>query len=135
MENRFHISLPCLSTKATKDYYCDIIGAQMGRRAEKWVDINLFNHQITFIKSGKFKFDYANYGFENTVLPSFHFGVILENAEWKKLYQKLKAHVHIDITHFLKGSNGEHESFFIKDPNGYVIEFKCFKDGDTIFKA
>lgn len=135
MENRFHISLPCLSTKATKDFYCNVVGAQVGRRAEKWVDIDLFNHQITFIKSGKFKFDYANYSFENTVLPSFHFGLILSDIEWKNLYKKLKSIVHIDVTHFLKGSNGEHQSFFLKDPNGYVIEFKCFKEKDTIFKA
>lgn len=135
MENRFHISLPCLSTKATQEFYTKIVGATVGRRAEKWVDINLFNHQISFIKSGKFKFEYANYGFDKTVLPSFHFGIILNLAEWQKLYKALKANVFIDVTYFLKDKNGEHQSFFLKDPNGYVLEFKCFTDEATVFKA
>ena len=29
---------------------------------------------------------------------------------------------------------GEHLSFFVKDPNGFKVEFKSFKDSDEIFK-
>ncbi|TSE05364.1 VOC family protein [Aquimarina algiphila] len=28
---------------------------------------------------------------------------------------------------------GEHLSFFVKDPNGYMVEFKSFKDHGEIF--
>jgi len=133
MDSRFHISLPCMHVGATVNFYTKIIGATTGRKSKNWVDINLFNHQLTFAKSGKFHFEYPSYLFEKTVLPAFHFGVILEVDEWKRLYEKLKSNVHIDLTTYLLNENGEHQSFFLKDPNGYVIEFKCFKNTNNTF--
>ncbi|WP_034260780.1 VOC family protein [Altibacter lentus] len=137
MENRFHISLPCMHIEATEKFYTQILGASAGRKAKLWVDINLFDHQLTFTKSGKFKFDYPSYSFENTVLPSFHFGILLDDKQWNALYAKMKSEnfLHIDKTSFLNGEAGAHKSFFLRDPNGYIIEFKCFKDGDAVFTA
>jgi extradiol dioxygenase family protein len=34
---------------------------------------------------------------------------------------------------FLKDETGEHVSFFIKDPNDYMLEFKSFKNSTDIF--
>ena len=34
---------------------------------------------------------------------------------------------------FLKNKKGEHVSFFVKDPNGYVLEFKSFKNNEETF--
>jgi extradiol dioxygenase family protein len=137
MENRFHISLPCMHIEATTKFYTQIIGATTGRKSKNWVDINLYNHQITFTKSGKFKFEYPSYSFENTVLPSFHFGIIMENKEWTTMYDKMKSEnfLHIDKTSFLNKEKGSHKSFFLRDPNGYIIEFKCFKDPNAVFEA
>ena len=135
MDTNFHISLPCRHVDATRRFYTEIIGATVGRNARNWVDINLFGHQITFSKSGKFKFKYPNYVFERTVLPSFHFGVIMESGKWNGLYKRLKKEdfLFIDATHFLTNKTGAHRSFFIQDPNGYIIEFKCFEEKDSIF--
>ncbi len=137
MENNFHISLPCRHVEATRRFYTEIIGGSVGRKAENWVDINLYGHQLTFNKSGKFKFEYPNYIFEKTVLPSFHFGVILANGPWNNLYSQMKKEefVFIDATHFLAGKKGAHKSFFLRDPNGYIIEFKCFEIEDDVFEA
>ena len=38
-------------------------------------------------------------------------------------------------TTFLKDKNGEHLSFFIKDPNDYMLEFKSFKDSSQMFQS
>ncbi|QNJ97136.1 VOC family protein [Constantimarinum furrinae] len=137
MENRFHISLPCMHIEATEKFYTQILGAAKGRSAKNWVDINLFDHQLTFTKSGKFKFDYPSYTFENTVLPSFHFGILLPDSTWNTLYKKMHAEnfLYIDKTSFLTGSKGAHKSFFLRDPNGYIIEFKCFKDAGAVFEV
>ena len=35
----------------------------------------------------------------------------------------------------MKDSTGEHLSFFIKDPNNYMIEFKSFKNSSETFKT
>jgi uncharacterized protein len=129
----FHISLPCLDLDETEKFYTQNLGAKLGRRASNWVDVNLYENQLTFNKSGKFHFDYPNYSFENEVLPSFHFGVILENEKWMELEEKLKTIKIISKTDFLINKIGEHSSLFIRDPNGYVIEFKTFKNKNSIF--
>lgn len=137
MDHKFHISLPCRHIEATEKFYTQIIGASCGRKSQNWVDINLFGHQMTFSKSGTFKFTYPSYSFEKTVLPSFHYGIILPNENWIKLYNKMKAEdfLHIDETKFLAGKPGEHKSFFLRDPNGYIIEFKCFKNPESAFES
>lgn len=137
MDHQFHISLPCRHIDATQKFYAKILGASKGRSSQNWVDINLFGHQITFTKSGKFNFDYPSYSFEKTVLPSFHFGIILPDSEWKSLYKQLKAEdfLYIDETKFLSERIGEHKSFFLRDPNGYIIEFKCFANPESVFES
>jgi extradiol dioxygenase family protein len=35
----------------------------------------------------------------------------------------------------MEDSIGEHLSFFIKDPNDYMIEFKCFKVSSETFES
>ena len=135
MESLFHLSLPCENLVETKMFYVDTIGASLGRYANNWVDINLFGHQLTFTNVGKFDFSYPSYKFEGKVLSSFHFGIILEKDIWEKVYSKLK-NQDLDITPkatFLKNEPGEHSSFFVKDPNDYKLEFKCFKNLAEIF--
>lgn len=137
MNTSFHISLPCFDIEATKDFYLNKIGATSGRQAENWVDINLFNNQMTFNKAGKFDFNNPNYVFEGKILPSFHIGVIVDLKTWEKMYSRLTG-LKLDVVTratFLKGKKGEHTSFFIKDPNDYMLEFKTFKDPKTIFEA
>ena len=90
METAFHMSLPCLSVKETKNFYTNIIGASIGRSSQTWVDVNLFGHQLTFIKAQKFNFNSPNYVFEGKILPSFHFGVIVGETAWKTIYKNLK---------------------------------------------
>jgi len=136
METSFHMSLPCLSVKETKSFYTSI-GASLGRMTQSWVDINLFGHQITFIKAGKFNFNNPNYVFEGKILPSFHFGVIVDLETWNGVYSKLKLRELelVDQTTFLKGNTGEHISFFVKDPNDYMLEFKNFKNSSDVFES
>ena len=136
METLFHLSLPCKSIDKTKIFYNKTIGASIGRHSENWVDINLFGHQITFTQAGKFNFNSPNYIFEKKILPSFHFGIILNIEVWGEIYSKLNSLNLVtekNVT-FLKNKPGEHLSFFVKDPNGYMIEFKSFKNPEATFK-
>lgn len=131
----FHLSLPCRSISLTKHFYVDILGAKTGRSTQAWVDIDLFGNQITFTKAGDFKFDYRSYKFEDSVLPAFHFGVIVDQATWLEVFKRLQESDY-EITNertFLKDKNGEHRSFFLVDPNHYTIEFKSFADKKGIF--
>ena len=137
MSTPFHLSLPCRSVSTTKSFYVDTLGANVGRETSTWVDIDLYGNQITFIKSASFHFDYQNYRFDDSIIPAFHFGVLLDTEVWQKLFDELND-AKITLTekrHYLKGVPGEHQSYFLEDPNGYTVEFKCFtKKADTFNK-
>ncbi len=131
----FHLALPCRSISVTRDFYIDTLGASLGRHTSNWLDVNLFGNQITFTKAGAFDFSYKSYKFEDSVLPSFHFGIIVDKETWISLYANLNESRY-EVTSeviFLKDRKGEHRSFFVLDPNGYRVEFKCFREPKEIF--
>lgn len=131
----FHLSLPCKDIEVTRQFYVDDLGFNHGRSTSKWLDVDLFNHQITFVISEKFDIQSPSYVLEDNILPLFHFGVILDESSWEEMHDRVN-HWTLDITPkktFFRDKNGEHRSFFIKDPNGYTIEFKTFVDDDSIF--
>ncbi len=135
MDTKFHLALPCNDIEETRAFYQDVVKANLGRHAEKWLDVDLFGNQLTFTQSGNFNFDYKNYRLEDYILPSFHFGVIVPADVWGELYSRL-SELDLEITTeatFMQDKVGEHLSFFIQDPNGYMVEFKSFRDPAEIF--
>lgn len=135
MTSTFHLSLPCLDIKETKRFYSEDLGLDCGRETKKWLDINLFNNQLTYVLVDKFNFEYPNYTFDKDVLPSFHFGVVLDADDWEEMHDRINrwSSETIITKTFLEDKNGEHVSFFVKDPNGYTIEFKTFIEEDQMF--
>jgi hypothetical protein len=135
MKAQFHLALPCENIERTKAFYIDTLGANQGREASKWIDIDLFGNQLTFTEAGSFNFKFKNYKLDERILPSFHFGIIVSKEIWSALYKKLEQseeEVTTEAT-FMDNKKGEHISFFIKDPNGYMIEFKSFKNSEEVF--
>jgi extradiol dioxygenase family protein len=133
----FHLSLPCKDIEKTKAFYIDVLGAQLGRNTETWVDINLYGNQITFTKSGEFEFKFKDYKLGDEVIPSFHFGVIVSLDLWSSLYSLLfqkELEITTQVLYF-ESKIGEHLSFFIEDPNGFKVEFKSFKEPDEMFQS
>lgn len=131
----FHLSLPCHSISETQAFYVDILGAGKGRSTTQWVDIDLFGNQITFTVAGPFDFQYKSYKFEEAVLPSFHFGVLVSAAQWNSLLRRAQAEsLELPVnTSFLQDKPGAHRSFFVQDPNGYMVEFKHFQNSEDVF--
>ncbi|MCB0446459.1 MAG: VOC family protein [Gelidibacter sp.] len=137
MATQFHLALPCINVNKTRAFYTDVLGATIGRSAIKWADVNLYNNQITFTECGPFKFDCKSYSFNGDILPSFHFGIILNRTEWESILDRLKAkNYKIESqVKFLENKVGEHQSFFVKDPNDFTVEFKCFTNDKEMFKS
>lgn len=135
MHANFHLSLPCFDLEKTKQFYVDVLGLPAGRSTSKWLDVNLFNHQVTFVTSEKFEFKTQNYLLEGNVLPLFHFGIILDETTWNAMYHKINYWTEgtTNKKTFLKDKKGAHQSFFVKDPNNYTVEFKTFVEKDSIF--
>ena len=99
------------------------------------MDVDLVGNQITFTLDEKSILSTKKYSFEDVLLPSFHFGIILDEDTWTDYYSILKDKDSFAIgsTKFLEDQNGPHTSFFIKDVNGNFIEFKNFAESDEIF--
>ena len=137
MATQFHLALPCVSITNTRKFYVDILGASIGRSAVKWADINLYGNQITFTECGPFKFDCKSYSFNGDILPSFHFGIILNRTDWKTVLDRLNSKNYAigSEVKFLENKVGEHNSFFVKDPNDFTVEFKCFENSDEVFQS
>ena len=135
MATQFHLALPCISITNTRKFYVDILGASIGRSAVKWADINLYGNQITFTECGPFKFDCKSYSFNGDILPSFHFGMILNKTDWQVILDRLNSKNYAvgSEVKFLEDKVGEHRSFFVKDPNDFTVEFKCFVNSEEVF--
>ncbi len=137
MTTQFHLALPCVNINKTRAFYVETLGATIGRSAVKWADINLYHNQITFTECGPFKFDCKSYNFNGDILPSFHFGLILDQKEWTSILEGVKSKKYpiTSEVRFLESKVGEHQSFFVKDPNDYTVEFKCFANASEVFES
>ena len=132
----FHLAFPIYSLDITIKWYTNILGCTIGRQDVKWVDFNFYGHQISghLIDEDDIRLQTNIVDGEN--IPARHFGIILKMNEWKKLSEKLiSKNIEFIIKPNIrfKGQKGEQSTFFIKDPNENVLEFKSFKNDEMIF--
>ncbi len=137
MGQSFHLALQCRNKRETKLFYKNILGFNIGREGEKWIDVNMHGNQLTFTEISNFTPLFQLYTLESHDLPVFHFGIILNFRTWNHVYNNLyDKGIEVGVEkEFFVNNVGEHTSFFIKDPNGYNIEFKCFKDENEVFRS
>tara|TARA_Y100000590_G_scaffold433704_1_gene551051 strand:+ start:1868 stop:2290 length:423 start_codon:yes stop_codon:yes gene_type:complete len=132
----FHLAFPIYNMDKTIKWYTKILGCTLGRQDSRWVDFNFFGHQISGHLIKKKSLTLQTNVVDNQNIPSRHFGIILKPNDWNSLSKKIsdkKIQFAIKpITRF-KGEKGEQSTFFIKDPNGNVLEFKSFKNDSMIF--
>ena len=43
---RFHMAFPVIDLESTRKFYSEVLGCTLGRESNKWIDFNLFGHQI-----------------------------------------------------------------------------------------
>ena len=131
----FHLAFPVDDLARAETFYRDVVGCGVGRRSDKWIDFDLFGHQVV-----AHLVDDASVVQRNEVdgdqVPAFHFGVVLGMDQWEELVGRMREH-EIDFlieprTRF-EGEAGEQKIFFVKDPAGNALEFKAFKDLGQLF--
>ena len=133
----FHLALPVQSLEQIPFFYCDLLGGSLGRFTSRWIDINLYGHQLSFHLHPQSTHFEAEQRVDQDSIGVPHFGVILECEQWTTLVARLKQHsVHFVVTPKtrFKGTSGEQSTFFIRDPQGYLLEFKSFQDFNYIFQ-
>jgi len=142
----FHLAIPVHNVEIAEKFYTEHFNCQVGRRADTWVDLNFFGHQLVL------HFDAAAHAqvsapelsnqIENAVdghnVPVPHHGVVLGMEEWQELADNLVAkNTKFVIEPYLrfKGKKGEQATMFLYDPSGNALEFKAFADESMLFES
>ena len=136
LHGRFHIAFATTDLKRIKAFYGGLLGCEEGRSSDHWVDYDFFGHQLTIQQVPMVVKTASTYNPQSHI-PSDHWGIVLELADWRKMRDKCKklgVRFFIEPQTVMKGEVGEQRSFFIEDPDGHAIEFKAFEDGASLFR-
>ena len=136
----FHLAIPVDDLPAARQFYGELLGCPEGRSDERWVDFNLFGHQVVcHLRAGAEGVDKieACNPVDGHDVPIPHFGVVLEMETWQALAEKLRAAgIEFLIEPYVRfaGQPGEQATMFFLDPSGNALEFKAFRNiADELF--
>ena len=131
----FHLAFPVDNLEKTREFYTKILGCNEGRSSDRWIDFDMYGHQVVAHLIDKVEKVQTN-PVDGDDVPASHFGVILELDDWEALAERLKK---IDMNFIIephirfKDEAGEQATMFFLDPCGNALEFKAFKNDDMIF--
>ena len=132
----FHLAFPVHDLALARAFYGGTLGCPEGRSSPDWIDFNLYGHQIVAHLSPEACGAAALNAVDGHGVPVRHFGVVLTMEQWEAMAKKLTD----DGTKFViepyirfKGEVGEQATMFFLDPSGNALEFKAFKNMDSLF--
>lgn len=132
----FHLAFPVRDLAEARAFYGDRLGCPEGRSSNEWVDFNFFGHQIvTHLSPDECGSTHTNNVDDHNV-PVRHFGAVLDMGAWEALAKKLQdAGTQFVIEPYIrfKGEAGEQATMFFLDPSGNALEFKAFKNIESLF--
>ncbi|MGP1614461.1 MAG: VOC family protein [Pollutimonas bauzanensis] len=126
----FHLAFPVRDLAEARAFYGDLLGCPEGRSSNEWVDFNFFGHQIVTHLSPDECGGAQTSKVDDHNVPVRHFGA------WEALAGKLQdAGTRFVIEPYVrfKGEVGEQATMFFLDPSGNALEFKAFKNIDSLF--
>lgn len=136
MSKLFHLAFPVHDLEAAREFYGGVLGCSEGRSSERWIDFDLFGHQIVAHLAPNAARNGATNGVDGDEVPIPHFGVILSPDEWRTLADRVTAagiEFIIEPHTRFAGQTGEQSTMFFLDPSGNALEFKGFADLDQVF--
>lgn len=132
----FHLAFPVASLAEARAFYGDLLGCPEGRSSDEWVDFNFYGHQIVAHLAPDQTGAASTSGVDGKKVPVRHFGAVLPMEEWTRLAARLTAaNTAFVIEPYVrfKGEPGEQATMFFMDQCGNAIEFKAFKDLNSLF--
>ncbi len=137
MESRFHFAFKVKDIASTKAFYHDVIGCELGRETEHWVDFNFFGHQLSAHVSHELnELDYCG-KVENIKVPIPHFGCLLDDKSFQNLRENFeKNNILFVIKPIVRyeGKIGEQKTMFVLDYSNNPLEFKSYSNESEIFE-
>ncbi len=132
----FHLATPVNDLTACRAFYNRVLKCEEGRSDTRWVDFNLFGHQLVIHLDESHHPQPPSNRVDGHDVPIPHFGVILEWEEWQKFAEHLKSKgIDFIIEPYIRfeGEVGEQATLFFLDPSGNALEFKAFRNEDQLF--
>ncbi len=86
----FHLAIPVTDLLAAENFYCGVLGCSKGRTAPRWVDLDFFGHQVSLHLVADGDDAPASNPVDGDLVPSRHFGVILDMDDWRELANRLE---------------------------------------------
>ena len=137
-DTRFHLAFPVHDLEKARAFYGSLLGCPEGRSSDRWIDFDLFGHQIVAHLAPERCVENAHNAVDGHEVPVPHFGLILDIPQWQTLAARLKeAGVTFVIEPCIRfrGEVGEQATMFLLDPSGNALEFKAFADSSQIFAS
>lgn len=134
--NPFHLAFAVTDIPSTRHFYAEVLGCSIGRSAARWVDFDLFGHQLSAHLQDSLPALVGENPVDGDQVPIPHFGVVLDMQQWQALADRLVAQgIEFLIGPRIRfaGKPGEQGTFFVRDPSGNALEFKGFADHGTLF--
>jgi len=137
MNSKFHLAFKVKDIKSTIKFYHTILGCELGRQTEHWVDFDFFGHQLSAHVSNNIpELDYSG-KVDSLKVPIPHFGAIIDKSSFNDINNRLEKHK-IDFIFKpqkrYKGKKGEQKTLFVLDYSNNPLEFKSFDDNEEVFK-
>lgn len=133
----FHLAFPVRDLDETRQFYAGVLGCEIGRSSETWVDFSLYGHQMSAHLRPGTGAAVADGKVGGMAVPIPHFGVVLLMDDWQSLADRLEASSGVDWLERpqirFAGEPGEQATLFIRDPSGNALEFKGFRSMEAVF--
>lgn len=131
----FHIAIPVRDIEESRRFYGQILGFTEGRSDARWIDFNVFGHQVVVHLDDRMASEHSQQPVQNWVdghqVPVPHFGAVLTMDVWKEFAERIRAagisfliEPHIRFA----GQPGEQATMFFLDPSRNALEFKAFEN-------
>lgn len=137
MRSLFHFAFHVTNLDEARRFYGGLLGCQEGRSTDTWVDFDFFSHQLSLHLGEPFKTSLTGHVGDQRV-PMPHFGLVLQQADWQALADRLQAAgmAFVVAPHLrFAGQAGEQWTMFFMDPFGNPIEVKGFASLDTVYAS
>ncbi len=132
----FHLAFPVRDIEEARQFYVGLLGCGEGRSSPEWVDFDFYGHQIVAHLAPDECGHTQTSSVDDHQVPVRHFGAVLSIPQWEAMAEKLKAAGTAFIIEpyvRFKGEVGEQATMFFMDPSGNALEFKAFKNRETLF--
>jgi extradiol dioxygenase family protein len=133
--NPFHLAFPVDDLDGARHFYATVLGCAEGRSSDRWIDFDLFGHQIVTHLVPKAATAHHN-PVDGHNVPVPHFGVVLDWDDFHAFAARIgAAGITFQIAPYIrfKGQVGEQATMFFLDPAGNALEFKAFFDPSQLF--